>query len=135
MEISDEKGRTASNTGLELVIFDDYTGEIRRVQTLSGGESFIVSLALSLSLADVIQRQSGGVQIEALFIDEGFGTLDEQTLQLAIQTLAQLEGQGQMIGIISHVRELKEQIPRQIQVKKLGDGRSEIRIHSEGKVL
>lgn len=135
LEISDEKGRTASNTGLELVIFDDYTGEIRRVQTLSGGESFIVSLALSLSLADVIQRQSGGVQIEALFIDEGFGTLDEQTLQLAIQTLAQLEGQGQMIGIISHVRELKEQIPRQIQVKKLGDGRSEIRIHSEGKVL
>ena len=134
LEISDEKGRTASNTGLELVIFDDYTGEIRRVQTLSGGESFIVSLALSLSLADVIQQQSGGVQIEALFIDEGFGTLDEQTLQLAIQTLAQLEGQGQMIGIISHVRELKEQIPRQIQVKKLGDGRSEIHIQSESQI-
>lgn len=134
LAISDEKGRTASNTGLELVIFDDYTGEIRRVQTLSGGESFIVSLALSLSLADVIQQQSGGVQIEALFIDEGFGTLDEQTLQLAIQTLAQLEGQGQMIGIISHVRELKEQIPRQIQVKKLGDGRSEIHIQSESQI-
>lgn len=134
LEISGEKGRTASNTGLELMIFDDYTGEIRRVQTLSGGESFIVSLALSLSLADVIQQQSGGVQIEALFIDEGFGTLDEQTLQLAIQTLAQLEGQGQMIGIISHVRELKEQIPRQIQVKKLGDGRSQIRIQSESQI-
>ena len=86
--------------------------------------------SLSLSLADVIQQQSGGIQIEALFIDEGFGTLDEQTLQLAIQTLAQLEGQGQLIGIISHVRELKEQIPRQIQVKKQGNGQSKITIHS-----
>jgi exonuclease SbcC len=130
LSIGTEKGRTSRSTGLELMIFDDHTGEERRVQTLSGGESFIVSLALSLSLADVIQQQSGGIQIEALFIDEGFGTLDEQTLQLAIQTLAQLEGQGQLIGIISHVRELKEQIPRQIQVKKQGNGQSKITIHS-----
>lgn len=124
--IDQNKGSYVRATGLELLIYDAHSGENRRVQTLSGGESFIVALCLALSLADVIQQQSGGIQIEALFIDEGFGTLDEEALAQAMQALMQIESEGRLIGIISHVRELKEQIYQQLQVRTKGNGQSQL---------
>ena len=128
--IDQSKGSYVRQTGLELLIYDAHSGENRRVQTLSGGESFIVALSLALSLADVIQQQSGGIQIEALFIDEGFGTLDEEALAQALAALMQIESEGRLIGIISHVRELKEQIYQQLQVKAKGNGQSVLRSQS-----
>jgi exonuclease SbcC len=93
------------------------------MNTLSGGESFLVSLALALGLSDLAGRNT---RIQSLFIDEGFGTLDENSLDLAISTLENLQASGKTIGIISHVKELKERITTQIQVKKTGNGFSEI---------
>lgn len=109
---------------LELEIIDTYQADNRRsVKTLSGGESFLVSLALALGLSDLAGRRS---QIQSLFIDEGFGTLDESTLDTAISTLENLQSKGKAIGIISHVGALKERIGVQIQVQKLGNGFSRI---------
>lgn len=116
----------ASETGLEIDIYDDEAGERRSVHTLSGGESFIAALSLALALGEVIQRQNGGIQIEMLFIDEGFGSLDEEALQSALETLRSLESQNRMIGIISHVKDLHAQIPAQINVIS-HNGQSEIR--------
>lgn len=119
--------------GLELDVIDHYCNDqanhLRDVKTLSGGESFQAALALALGLADVIQHHSGGIMLESMFIDEGFGSLDESALNQAITTLAQLSNGGnKLIGIISHVAELKEQIPRQIIVKKAPDGTSQAKI-------
>ncbi len=116
----------ASQTGLGIDIYDDEAGETRSVHTLSGGESFIAALALALALGEVIQRQNGGAQIDTLFIDEGFGSLDEDALEKALEILKSLESSNRMIGIISHVRELHAQIPDQINVIS-HDGQSEIR--------
>lgn len=115
----------ANQTGLGIDIYDDEAGETRSVRTLSGGESFIAALSLALALGEVIQRQNGGTQIETLFIDEGFGSLDEESLQVALETLRSLESQNRMIGIISHVQELHAQIPDQINVIT-HNGQSEI---------
>ncbi|MGP6147158.1 SbcC/MukB-like Walker B domain-containing protein [Jeotgalibaca sp. A122] len=108
--------------GLELDVFDHFTGQIRSVKTLSGGESFKASLALALGLSDVMQQQSGGIQIDTLFIDEGFGTLDSESLEQAIQTLSELNANGRMVGIISHVEELKTRIPAHIKVTHSASG-------------
>lgn len=109
---------------LELDIIDTFQADNRRsMNTLSGGESFLVSLALALGLSDLAGRNT---RIQSLFIDEGFGTLDENSLDLAISTLENLQASGKTIGIISHVKELKERITTQIQVKKTGNGFSEI---------
>ena len=124
--LKDGMGSYKSSTGLEIDIYDDNAGTSRRAQTLSGGESFIAALALALSLADVIQNHSGGVAIEALFIDEGFGSLDEEALDMALEALEMVENEGRMIGIISHVRSLKEQIQQQIVVDAKGNGQSKI---------
>lgn len=124
--IEDKKGSYRSSTGLEIQIYDDHTGQCRRAQTLSGGESFIAALALSLSMADVIQQKSGGIAIEALFIDEGFGSLDEEALETAIEALETIENEGRLIGVISHVREMKERIRQQLVVKTKGNGQSQI---------
>lgn len=119
--LSDEIGRGASSTGLELDIYDASVCKKRSVHTLSGGESFLVALALALALGEVIQQQSGGIQIDALFVDEGFGSLDQEALQAALATLQNIDGQERIVGIISHVTELKEQLPYQLQVITHGE--------------
>lgn len=119
-------GSYRSQTGLEIDVYDDDAGSTRSAHTLSGGESFIAALTLALALAEVIQMRAGGVAIEALFIDEGFGSLDENSLEMALEALETIETEGRLIGIISHVRELKERIPQQLQIKTKGGGQSEI---------
>ena len=107
-----------SQSGLDLQVYDYHTGKVRSVRSLSGGESFQAALSLALGVSGVISQFAGGIRIETLFIDEGFGSLDEQSLELAVKTLRELSSQGCMIGIISHVKELKEQIFYKIEVKK-----------------
>ncbi|MGO2010051.1 AAA family ATPase [Vreelandella alkaliphila] len=109
------KGNKAS--GLELDVADTYTGKSRSVATLSGGESFMAALALALGLSDVVQAYAGGIQLDTLFIDEGFGSLDQDALDQAIAMLSELQMGGRMIGIISHVSELKEQMPVRVEVR------------------
>jgi exonuclease SbcC len=111
---------------LDLQIVDTYQADaVRPMTTLSGGESFLVSLALALGLSDLAGRQA---QIGSLFIDEGFGTLDAETLDTAITSLENLQASGKMIGIISHVEALKERISTQIQIVKLAGGTSKLKI-------
>ena len=113
-------GRTKDN--LEIQVMDYYTGRQRSVRTLSGGESFKASLSLALGLSDVIQAMSGGIRVEALFIDEGFGALDSESLDQACETLLSLVESDRLIGIISHVPELRERISKQILIDKQGSG-------------
>ena len=111
---------------LELDIVDTYQADnIRSMHTLSGGESFLVSLALALGLSDLAGKNAN---IKSLFIDEGFGTLDEQALDLALNTLENLQAKGKTIGIISHVKELKERISTQVKVVKRGGGISHVEV-------
>ena len=122
------EGGLKGQVGLDLDVVDHWNGTIRRVETLSGGESFLASLALALGLADEIQSSSGGVQLDTMFVDEGFGSLDDEALQKAMQALGQLGEGRRLVGIISHVAGLKERIDRQIVVKKdrSGGSRAEI---------
>ncbi|MBQ9140592.1 MAG: SMC family ATPase [Lachnospiraceae bacterium] len=118
-------GRVKDN--LEIEVMDYYTGKCRSVRTLSGGESFKASLSLALGLSDVIQAMSGGIHVDALFIDEGFGALDSESLDQACATLMSLVESERLIGIISHVPELRERIDKQIVIEKSGNG-SKLRI-------
>ena len=111
-------GNLRAQSGLDLEVYDSYTGVWRDVSTLSGGESFMASLSLALGLSDVVQAQNGSIALDAMFIDEGFGALDEAALQQAIRMLRSLADGSRLIGIISHITELKEQIPSQIRVTK-----------------
>lgn len=113
-----------SQSGLEINVLDNYTGRQRSVKSLSGGESFKASLSLALGLSDVIQGYAGGVEIDTLFIDEGFGALDGESLDQALQTLVSLTAGNRLVGIISHVAELKERIDRQILIQKTSSGSS-----------
>lgn len=108
------KGNVQS--GLELLVLDAYTGQDRHVKTLSGGESFKAALSLALGLADVVQNYAGGVSLETMFIDEGFGTLDPESLDQAIEALIDIQSSGRLVGIISHVPELKERIDARLEV-------------------
>ncbi|MDE7251152.1 MAG: SMC family ATPase, partial [Lachnospiraceae bacterium] len=119
-QVSD--GRSKDN--LEIEVMDYYTGKYRSVKTLSGGESFKASLALALGMSDVVQAGSGGIRVETLFIDEGFGSLDEESLEQACLTLQTLVEKDRLIGIISHVPELAEKIENQIRICKTNAGSS-----------
>ena len=118
------------NSGFELSVIDHYNNSRRSVKTLSGGESFQAALCLALGLADEIQAMAGGIQLDAMFIDEGFGSLDEDALKQAIKALQELSGGNRLVGIISHVESLKEKIEKQILVTKGGAGGSFITIKS-----
>lgn len=120
----EEPGNLRSQTGLELDVIDNYTGKRRSVKTLSGGESFKASLALALGLSDMIQRSAGGIQLEAMFVDEGFGALDPESLEQAIQVLLSLTSGSRLVGIISHVGELRERIDKKLVVHKSVTGSS-----------
>lgn len=126
-DINQATGSYATKTGLEINIYDNDADEFRSVDTLSGGETFLASLAIALSLAEVIQNKAGGIRIDALFIDEGFGSLDEETLEKAMEALNKLERSGRIIGIISHVESMKQEIQQQLKVVKGGDGQSELK--------
>jgi len=118
LRCKEEAKNMRSQAGLDLDVLDRSTGLWRDVSTLSGGESFMASLALALGLSDVVQERSGGVRLEAMFIDEGFGTLDETALRQAMELLGRLADGKRLIGVISHVPEMKERIERRIVVKK-----------------
>jgi exonuclease SbcC len=107
----------AAGRGLDLSVEDGYTGKVRDVATLSGGESFMAALALALGLSDVVQSYSGGIRLDTLFIDEGFGSLDPESLDLAMQILIDLQQSGRTIGVISHISELKEQMSLRLDVE------------------
>ena len=113
-----EANNLRERTGLEIDVADDNTGKIRGVKSLSGGESFQASLALALGLADVVQRFSGGVKLDTMFIDEGFGSLDSESLEKALQTLGALATGNRLVGIISHVEELKNKIDKKIIITR-----------------
>ena len=113
-------------SGLELDVIDHYNGSERSVRSLSGGESFKASLSLALGLSDEIQSMAGGIRLETMFVDEGFGSLDEESLRQAIRALTSLTEGSRLVGIISHVAELKEKIDRQIVVTKGRGGGSRV---------
>jgi len=114
------KGNRAS--GLDLEIEDAHTSKTRPVATLSGGESFMAALSMALGLSDVVQAYAGGIKLDTLFIDEGFGSLDQESLDLAVRTLTDLQSSGRTVGVISHVSELKEQIAIRLDIKKTNVG-------------
>ncbi|MBD2872587.1 SbcC/MukB-like Walker B domain-containing protein [Paenibacillus arenilitoris] len=128
LQRSDRLETRGKQSGLGLDVYDAYTGQNRDVKTLSGGEKFNASLCLALGMTDVIQSHQGGVSIEMMFIDEGFGSLDEESLQKAIAALVDLQKAGRMIGVISHVQELKDAFPACLEVNKTKEGFSRTRM-------
>ena len=118
------EGDKGAQSGLDLNVIDHYNGTERSVRTLSGGESFLASLSLALGLSDEVQSSAGGIRLDTMFVDEGFGTLDEETLQQAMRALSSLTESSRLVGIISHVAELRREIDRQIIVTKEKTGGS-----------
>lgn len=129
LEHSDALAARGAASGLGLDVVDGWTGQRRDPSTLSGGESFMAALSLALGLADVVQHESGGIDIETLFVDEGFGSLDEQALEQVMDAIEGLRAGGRVVGLVSHVSELKQRIPAQIRVAK---GRTGSHIASVG---
>ena len=123
---SDALGARGVASGLGIVVFDAFTGQTRPARSLSGGETFLSSLALALGLAEVVTARAGGIRLDTLFIDEGFGSLDGDTLEIAMRTLDELRQGGRTVGIISHVEAMQEQIPAQLTVRTRPDGPSVI---------
>ena len=117
-----------SQSGLDLGVIDHYNGTRRSVKTLSGGESFKASLALALGLSDEVQSAAGGIRLDTLFLDEGFGSLDDESLEQAIRVLSGLTEGDRLVGIISHVAALKDRIDRQVLVKKARTGGSTVEL-------
>ena len=117
-----------SQSGLDLGIIDHYNGTRRSVKTLSGGESFKASLALALGLSDEVQSAAGGIRLDTLFLDEGFGSLDDESLEQAMRVLAGLTEGDRLVGIISHVGALKDRIDRQVVVRKARTGGSTVEL-------
>lgn len=127
LQHSDALAARGAASGLGIVVFDAFTGQSRPAQSLSGGETFLSSLALALGLAEVVTARAGGIQLDTLFIDEGFGSLDADTLDIAMRTLDELRSGGRTVGIISHVESMQEQIPAQLVVEQTPGGPSRIR--------
>ncbi len=121
--------------GLDLLVYDAYTGTTRPVQTLSGGESFLASLSLAMGLADVVQSYAGGIRLETIFIDEGFDSLDPETLELAFQALGELLKSGRLVGLISHVAELTELVPARLEITKSKHGSHARLVHGEKRIV
>ncbi len=122
LQRKEDKSKGRAQQGLELEVFDNYTGKSRHVKTLSGGEGFKASLALALGLADVVQSYSGGISLDTLFVDEGFGSLDPESLDSAIQCLVDIQKTGRLVGVISHVIELKERIKSVLEIVSKKEG-------------
>lgn len=122
LERADYTSGGRGKQGLDLAVMDSFTGQSRSANTLSGGETFLASMALALGLADIIQSYAGGIHMDTMFIDEGFGTLDPDTLELAMETLVDLQSTGRLIGIISHVPELKSRIPAHLEILRRDNG-------------
>ncbi|WP_455453794.1 AAA family ATPase [Streptococcus salivarius] len=129
--LSEEGRRASDHFGLDINVYDQLTGSERSVKSLSGGETFIAALAIALSLSEVVQNTSKGAVVEALFIDEGFGSLDKEALTKAIEVLEQI-GENRMVGVISHVDDMKEGIAQQLAIIKSHDGSSRIKIVDKG---
>jgi exonuclease SbcC len=123
---SDALAARGAASGLGIVVYDAFTGQTRPAQSLSGGETFLSSLALALGLAEVVTARAGGIQLDTLFIDEGFGSLDAETLEVAMRTLDELRAGGRTVGVISHVEAMQEQIPAQLLVEQTAEGPSRI---------
>ncbi|MCL1800679.1 MAG: SMC family ATPase, partial [Promicromonosporaceae bacterium] len=123
---TDEKAKGGSQSGLGLRVVDAHTGTARPTQSLSGGEKFLASLALALGLAETVSDRAGGINLDTLFIDEGFGSLDPETLETAMETLDDLREHGRTVGVISHVEAMHERIPAQITVSEVPGGHSQI---------
>ncbi|KOV76708.1 AAA family ATPase [Nocardia sp. NRRL S-836] len=119
---SDSAGARGTRGGLNLDVLDDYSGRERPAKTLSGGESFLASLSLALGLADVVANETGGALLDTLFVDEGFGTLDSDTLDIVMNTLDELRAGGRVVGLVSHVEELRQRIPTRLRVRKARTG-------------
>jgi exonuclease SbcC len=119
---SDAAGARGTRGGLGLDVLDDYSGAIRPAKTLSGGESFLASLSLALGLADVVAAETGGALLDTLFVDEGFGTLDAETLDVVMNILDELRAGGRVVGLVSHVEELRQRIPTRLRVRKARTG-------------
>ncbi|MFD9703999.1 AAA family ATPase [Lentzea sp. NPDC059081] len=119
---SDTAGARGTRGGLSLDVLDDYSGRSRPAKTLSGGESFLASLSLALGLADVVANETGGALLDTLFVDEGFGTLDSDTLDIVMNTLDELRAGGRVVGLVSHVEELRQRIPTRLRVRKARTG-------------
>ena len=118
LEHTGRRGAGETRGGLSLRVRDDWSGESRDPVTLSGGETFVVSLALALGLADVITEEAGGTDLETLFVDEGFGSLDQDTLEDVLATLDGLRSGGRVVGVVSHVAEMRDRIPAQVRLVK-----------------
>ncbi len=127
---SDSLAARGAASGLGLDVLDAYTGRPRPPHSLSGGETFLASLALALGLAEVVTGRAGGIELDTLFIDEGFGSLDAETLDTAMRTLDELRQGGRTVGVISHVEAMKDQIPAQLVVAVAEDGSSEVAAHA-----
>jgi exonuclease SbcC len=125
---TDEAASKRERTGLTLTVIDRHTGEERSPRSLSGGETFYTSLALALGLADVVKAEAGGVDLDTLFIDEGFGTLDADTLDQVMSVIDDLRERGRAVGIVSHVADLKDRIAERLEVRRLPDGSSAVRV-------
>jgi len=119
---SDAAGARGTRGGLGIDVLDDYSGTVRPSKTLSGGESFLASLALALGLADVVAAETGGALLDTLFIDEGFGTLDAETLDVVMDVLDELRAGGRVVGLVSHVEELRQRVPTRLRVRKARTG-------------
>lgn len=122
LEHTGRRGAGETRGGLSLLVRDDWSGEARDPATLSGGETFVVSLALALGLADVVTQEAGGADLDTLFVDEGFGTLDADTLDDVMDTLDSLRDGGRVVGVVSHVAEMRDRIPTQLAVRKSRHG-------------
>ncbi|MDR3202092.1 MAG: hypothetical protein LBT54_03015, partial [Bifidobacteriaceae bacterium] len=120
----------ARRTGLALAVMDNQTGQRRDPRTLSGGETFYVSLALALGLADVVTAEAGGVDLGTVFIDEGFGSLDAEVLDQVLAELSRLRDGGRVVGVVSHVETLKQSIAERIEVVRRPDGTSSLTVRA-----